>query len=193
MAEEFVIRVQVDNLQGRSAEPRTGQNASVNRGTGLGDQALANLSDARLGQAVKPYSSIVNPDGTLNDIDYLPYKSRFKKDDLAAGQSIIRDKYIDNFKQKMVRVVEEDGSTMIDAQQQTLLGATAEAFSPATAFLHQHRARIRASATIAINSGIRANLAVKAHRSGNSFANEQRQNAASASSQLASIGVAGAI
>lgn len=43
MAEEFVIRVQVEQLQGRSAAPRTGPNAQQSDGTGVNNPNIAEL------------------------------------------------------------------------------------------------------------------------------------------------------
>ena len=194
MAEEFVIRVQVEQLQGRSAAPRTGPNAQQNTGTGLGDSALAEVEQRGRIQTYRP----------INFADY-SYDERYTKRGVGqagrigtSGVSDLQDYEFRNLGLQKFGTVRQAqlvdpnmvGPPTAPFTQETMFGAGVRQTGK---FLQENRARVRASLTIAVNSGLRASIAIKNHRSGDSFRNEQRQLAASAGSSLASIGIATAI
>ena len=81
--------------------------------------------------------------------------------------------------------------------QETRLGAfvgnVGHKLSQTDKFIHNHRARIRATGTIAANTIVSSIIAIQSHRAGDSYRTTQMRNTQSAVSNLSSIGIAGAI
>lgn len=197
MAEEFVIRVQVENLQGRSAAPRTGPNAQQERGAASDAQNLigsANSSTAtitREGKSKLPLNVYAREERTTEAI---LQKAGVTDAQVKRKFGILRRK-VDvsgTFEGGFSRdtLIEE---TALGEGVRNLQNKVGNLQDNAAGFYNEHRARIRASATIAVNSAISSSLAIQAHRSGDSYRNQQAANASSASTNLASIGIAYAI
>ena len=188
MAEEFVIRVQVEQLQGRSTAPRTGPNAQQSDGTGVNNPNMAEVQ----GRIRKLHS--------MTGLDIAAYDERITKNMIGrkSEDPDLRDAEFLNrgfvkgsgFQRRRIDVV-QGMDTLLSQEQETLYGAFSSAETGVAGFLNQNRARIRAGVSIAVNSAVRANINIKNHRSGNSYRNEQRQLTASAVTSLSSIGIAG--
>jgi len=187
MAEQFVIRVQVDNLETRSAEPRVGQGAKQGTGVGAsgtyGDLTALATKDIR---QTKPYEVTMNgvPVERRKFLD-----PRNSKSALGPERVLHKEEFVPGTNRKervMMSMDPESGGIDELWQQQTFKGAVHE-------FKHKHKARIRATGTIAINSAISMGINISSHRSGDTYRNSVMRQSASNASSMASIGIAGAI
>ena len=187
MAEEFVIRVQVDNLQGRSAAPRSGAGAERDSGTGVNNPALSNILDAGRPPIASDEWSQRQPDGKEQPLRFQKYSERYRSYELKRDDQFLeKDQYAPGKQSRLMHLVDSDGGTLDSFAQQTFRGASSE-------FFHQHKARIRATATIAVNTAISTYISIHSHRAGDNYRETQMRNGQYIANNLSSIGIAGAI
>ena len=191
MAEEFVIRVQVEQLQGRSAAPRTGSGSEQNTGSGFSNPLMAQLEQTQFHNG--PFARELRRGTYFGARDPNETKSQMEAAKVQnISQQVLKRHFFTNDIRTSGTLQTGMGAIGV-SQDENVMNGLGMAIDSTAGFLHQHRARVRSTLTIAANSAIRAGIAIKNHRSGDSYRNEQRQLTASAGSQLASIGIAGAV
>ena len=192
MAEEFVIRVQVEDLQGRGAQPRTGAGAQQNNGASPNNPALAEMQGR-----IRKLNSRTGLDAYAHDerITKKMVGKTAENPDWKDAELLNRGLVKGTYGTRRRVDITEGLDTIHSQEQETAFGAliSGSAEHGVAGFLNQHRARIRATGTIAINSLIQSQINMATHRSGDSYRNQKMANTASAGSSLASVGIAGAI